>query len=375
MSFLPIKTFLNITNPSKAASGGTSSYVNYTNSIKKSGNVHSFVEGRNPFNFMQYPLDAADQKHYILFDILRRNEQNAGKKLEGVIKNPTTTTNPDYLKKIYTGANRFYNENSFQEKGLIGQREVVASIALYMPQTIKLGFKADYGADDQGIFAGLSAKIQEGLTEGIKSESLKNLIAQAGKNIGSVISLVGFEGLGTAGLQRRTGIAAAPLQEMIFNQIDFRSFSFEFKFTPRSLEESNQVKKILDTIRNAMLPSKIGGGTAIAAYSVPDEFVIRFMHGTELNKYIDPIGLCACTDIDVTYGGNKFATHASGDPVSISATMGFRELELIERKRYASLRGFDPVTTAQETAELPAVSKTGAPGTAGDIAAEAAVPK
>ena len=368
MSFLPIKTFLNITNPSKAASGGTSSYVNYTNSIKKSGNVHSFGEGRNPFNFMQYPLDAADQKHYILFDILRRNEQNAGKKLEGLIKNPTTTTNPDYLKKIYTGANRFYNENSTEGVGLIGQREVVASIALYMPQNIKLGFSADYGAEDQGIFAGLAAKVQDALTRGVDSEPMKNLFAQLGKNLGSVISLVGFEGLGTGALQRQTGRAAAPLQEMIFNQIDFRSFNFEFKFTPRSLEESNQVKKILDTMRSSMLPSKIGGGS-IAAYALPDEFAIRFMHGTNLNTYIDPVGLCACTGIDVSYGGNKFATHASGDPVSISATMTFRELELIERKRYASLRGFDPVKTAQETQNKPAVFQS---GTAGDIAAETA---
>ena len=42
--------------------------------------------------------------------------------------------------------------------------------------------------------------------------------------------------------------------------------------------------------------------------------------------------------VDIDYGGDKFSTHPSGDPVSIDATLQFRELELMERTRYNSLR-------------------------------------
>ena len=35
---------------------------------------------------------------------------------------------------------------------------------------------------------------------------------------------------------------------------------------------------------------------------------------------------------------DKFSTHPSGDPVTIDATLSFRELELMERKRYNELR-------------------------------------
>ena len=52
----------------------------------------------------------------------------------------------------------------------------------------------------------------------------------------------------------------------------------------------------------------------------------------------DQIGLCACTGVDIDYGSDKFSTHPSGDPVSIDATLQFRELELMERKRYNALR-------------------------------------
>ena len=87
-----------------------------------------------------------------------------------------------------------------------------------------------------------------------------------------------------------------------------------------------------------MLPEKYGDGSSIAAYKVPHEFVIRFMKGTAINPYIDQIGLCACTGVDIDYGSDKFSTHPSGDPVSIDATLQFRELELMERKRYNALR-------------------------------------
>ena len=62
------------------------------------------------------------------------------------------------------------------------------------------------------------------------------------------------------------------------------------------------------------------------------------MKGTAINPYIDQIGLCACTGVDIDYGSDKFSTHPSGDPVSIDATLQFRELELMERKRYNALR-------------------------------------
>ena len=127
------------------------------------------------------------------------------------------------------------------------------------------------------------------------------------------------------------------MTEMIFNGIDYRTFSFTFKFTPRSRKESDVVNNLLHAIKDAMLPTRVGH-KSIAAYQVPHEFVIRFMKGTKINPYLDQIGLCACTGVDIDYGSDKFSTHASGDPVSIDATLTFRELELMERTRYNELR-------------------------------------
>ena len=210
-----------------------------------------------------------------------------------------------------------------------------------MPQTLKFNMQADYGAEEVGMITGAMAKLKDAVNSGnFFGADLGSIAAQAGKAVSGVGSFATgglMAGTGAA-LQRRTGIAPAAMQEMIFNGIDYRSFSFTFKFTPRSKKESDVVNSILHCIKDAMLPEKYGDGSSIAAYKVPHEFVIRFMKGTAINPYLDQIGLCACTGVDIDYGSDKFSTHASGDPVSIDATLQFRELELMERKRYNALR-------------------------------------
>ena len=91
---------------------------------------------------------------------------------------------------------------------------------------------------------------------------------QAGKAVSGVGSFATgglMAGTGAA-LQRRTGIGTTDsMQEMIFNGIDYRNFSFTFKFTPRSKEESDVVNNILHCIKDAMLPERYGEGSSIAS--------------------------------------------------------------------------------------------------------------
>jgi hypothetical protein len=245
------------------------------------------------------------------------------------------------------GANRFFGEGTSNiafgiPTGKGSARNIKNTIAIYMPQTLKFNLAADYGAEEVGMITGAMAKLKDALNSkgGFFGADLMSVAAQVGKGVSGVGSFAtgGLLAGSGAALQRRTGIAPAAMQEMIFNGIDYRSFSFTFKFTPRSKEESDVVNKILHAIKDAMLPERYGDGSSIAAYKVPHEFVIRFMKGTAINPYIDQIGLCACTGVDIDYGSDKFSTHPSGDPVSIDATLSFRELELMERKRYNALR-------------------------------------
>ena len=292
--------------------------------------------------FYVYPIDKDDQEHYILFDIIERRSEGGN---NTSVRNTQFTKREDNLNEVVYGANRFFSEGT--TSGLLGiptgkgaVREVKTTIAIYMPQTLKFNLQADYGAEEIGGGLGALSKLRDAMNSGnFFGGDLKAVGAQVGKLVTGLGSFAtGGLGAGVnAALQRRTGIAPAAMTEMIFNGIDYRTFSFTFKFTPRSRKESDVVNNLLHAIKDAMLPTKIGT-KSIAAYQVPHEFVIRFMKGTKINPYLDQIGLCACTGVDIDYGSDKFSTHASGDPVSIDATLTFRELELMERTRYNALR-------------------------------------
>ena len=307
-------------------------------------------------NFYVYPIHHADQEHYMLFDIIQRTKDVT--KETGEVGNRHLTKRADNLNKVVYGANRFFSEGSANigfgiPTGTGSARDVKNTIAIYMPQTLKFNMQADYGAEEIGMVTGAIAKIKDAFNSGdFFGADLGSIASQAGKAI-SGVGAFATGGLGAgvnAAIQRRTGITPTAMQEMIFNGIDYRNFSFTFKFTPRSKEESDVVNKILHAIKDAMLPERYGDGSSIAAYKVPHEFVIRFMKGTAINPYIDQIGLCACTGVDIDYGSDKFSTHPSGDPVSIDATLSFRELELMERKRYNELR-LSAHSTGSSTAE------------------------
>ncbi len=325
--------------------------INYNTGSAAAGKL---TEGGN---FFVYPLDKQDQEHYMLFDVVQRtgSSLNPGDHAEsfnaplannnaGGVSNPGATVASKRLNTIIYGANRFFSEGG---KGLLGiptgkgsERKVVSSMAIYMPQNLKFNLRADYGPAEVGIGIGALAKAKDFFYGGRDWSDLGAAVAQAGKGIiGASAFLTGglMGGVGAA-LQRRYGIAPSAMSEMIFNGIDYREFGFTFKFTPRSKRESDTVNKIVNQFKMAMLPERYGTAS-IAAYKLPFEFVIRFMKGTKINPFIEQIGLCACIGVETDLG-DKFSTHSYGDPVTTNLTITFRELELIEKQRYAELNPY-----------------------------------
>ena len=326
--------------------------INYNTGSAAAG---SLTEGGN---FFVYPHDKQDQEHYMLFDVIQRT----GKLGEGFlnidspdiepgVSNPGATIASKRLNTIIYGANRFFSEGGTVGLGLgLGgliptgrgsARKVVSSMAIYMPQNLKFNLRADYGPAEVGIGTGVFAKVKDMFYEDNKFwTDAEAALHQVGKGLlGASAFLTGGLGAGaSAALQRRMAVAPAAMSEMIFNGIDYREFGFTFKFTPRSKRESDTVNKIVNQFKMAMLPERYGAGS-IAAYKVPFEFVIRFMKGTKINPFIEQIGLCACTAVETDLG-DKFSTHSYGDPVTTNLTITFRELELIEKQRYAELNPY-----------------------------------
>ena len=179
------------------------------------------------------------------------------------------------------------------------------------------------------------------------SDMAKALGMHAAKRIERIL---GFFSLGGAEgsyelLQRQTGVAAAPLKEMVFEGIDFRTFDYSFILTPRNRKEAREIKKILDCFAYHMLPEKLGTAAALG-FRVPAEFTIRYMYRGHDNNYLNHLTFCALSDMKVSYGGGeKYITYRPDDTgaphVTTNVELTFQELELVDKRRAVSASGTD----------------------------------
>ena len=106
----------------------------------------------------------------------------------------------------------------------------------------------------------------------------------------------------------REGRATNPMIEQAFEGVDFRSFTFDYEFYPRSAQEAEQVQKIIWSFKTAMLPDTYGAGIEegedsddAAAdvenyFNYPNIFDVSFeLYLSELGFFTDTfISLCGC---------------------------------------------------------------------------------
>ena len=287
---------------------------------------------------LRYPLDLESANgHYMLFNIYVRDDKNRGLPANDLnISNDTLQAyNNSFTRE------RFFDDTTFGgESGGMPVKLIKDSIALYMPDDLSVSYKASYEAAEIGAAVATAAGIADIFKGGASGSQLT-------KGLGMTFArtlepLLTFGSLGTgqgalAALQRKTGLAPAPLQEMIFQGIDYRTFNYTFKMTPRNRKEAQEIKKIIETFTYHMLPEKLGTGSALT-FRIPSEFTVRYMYRGAENNYLNHLTYCALTDMKVDYGsGEKFATYRpdqdGAPPVSTTVTLTFTELEYVDRKR------------------------------------------
>ena len=291
-------------------------------------------------SILKYPHDLEDANgHYMIFNVFSRTKSTQfSPNMDLNIHNPNEMSNAGGESYNDTFTNeRFFDETT---AGIgVPKRLIRDSIVLYMPDNVKVDYVSNYDAAEVGMLTGVLASFAD-IMKG------KQGWGDAGKGLGAqtsklVESLLDFGSLGTAAgaaakLQRTTGIAPAPMQEMIFKGIDYRKYDYSFKMTPRNRKEAREVNDIVDTFTYHMLPEKLGQGSALA-FRVPSEFSIRYMYRGMENNYLNQIALSALTNMTVSYGGEeKFATYRKDEhgapPVTTNVTLSFQELEFVDRQ-------------------------------------------
>ena len=223
-----------------------------------------------------------------------------------------------------------------------------AVISLYMPDTLNAGYSSHYdtpslqdafGSTIQGIrsLSKTAGQFAQGadLKSVISSDpGVINLQAQAA---GAIAGLAGGNAQATSSLVLQAqGYAINPQVQMLYTGIDLRSFQLSFTFTPKSVDETEQVDKIISTFKYYFSPALQAGAQTQtdAMFLIPPAlFNVNFMINSVENRYLPKYGDCVLENMEVNYAPNGWSSFESGAPVQTTLSLSFRETQIIDKAK------------------------------------------
>ena len=349
--------------------------VNSSNS-SDSAPIHDVNRSTKIF---QFPLDVTsdpgigNQGHYIMFQILQQDhaklkfggkgssykrvkqQSNVFDNLDFpeqfVSKNPNITgMSPGRMRSQFGSirAAEDYNTKRVEMERAPTTR-LDTAITMYMPESVTTGYSTQYTDTEIGYLTGASLDAYEKFAQGsikggleeIGNRSTDLAAAINGLMLNTVGGLPGFSGL-KAGAEMRSGVVLSDRMELAFKGIDKRSFQYDFKMVPKSEEEAKEIKEIVNMFKINMLPEFSGNDTHGRSLIVPNFFEITYMYNSNRNDFLHKIGRCVLESMNVTYGGDRYKTHAAVDggapPIQTTMSLTFKELDLVTREKV--LEGF-----------------------------------
>jgi len=339
---------------------GTSKSPRYGNS--DSSDYRSLRPQANIQNFT-FPLDVeagpgmGNQGHYVMFFI---NQQDHAKMkfggkptsvpLEGSDAQTQQNLDTPLKRKGY-----FINETSgrLTSRDNLDQRvsvrrapttKLTTAISMYMPSTVTTGYSTQYTDTEIGFMSVGAINAYEQFAQGsIRGglDEIGNLSGDLAKSITGLMlttagALPGFAGV-KATAEMRSGVVLSDRMELAFKGIDKRTFQYEFKMSPKSETEAKEIKDIIKAFKFNMLPEYEGSDQHGRALIVPNTFDIKYMYNGNENNFLHKISTCVLESMNVSYGGDKYKTHAGTDDgapaIQTTLSLTFKELELITRKK------------------------------------------
>ena len=203
--------------------------------------------------------------------------------------------------------------------------------------TMKSGAEMVKTLTNQQTFAEGAENVRADLSANLKVDNPEALLdaAQKGLTAKATSAAMGVFGANVSTEQlmaRQSGQIFNPNLELLFNGPTLRSFSFSFKFTPRSPQEANQCKQIIRSFKQNMSPKtgkdKVGG--AAIFMKTPNLFELRYRKGNSNHPFLNQFKQCFLTNMSVNYTGEGvYATYDDATPISMQLNLSFKEIEPI----------------------------------------------
>ena len=168
-----------------------------------------------------------------------------------------------------------------------------------------------------------------------------NVLSQIKPALASlVLKQAGFEVSPESILARGFGIVPNSNMELLFTGPTLRDFTFAYRMSPRSKEEARNVKRIIRFFKQGSAARKLnatgGAGGRSTFLGTPNVFKLRYMTtGDKEISGLNKFKICALRGITVNYAPDgTWAAYDEGQPVSLTMSLNFQELESIYNTDY-----------------------------------------
>jgi hypothetical protein len=139
---------------------------------------------------------------------------------------------------------------------------------------------------------------------------------------------------------RGAGVVPNSNLEYLFRGPSLRKFNnFNWRMTARSVEEARTIRHIIRFFKQGMAPKKQnpsnGAGAAAQLLGTPNVFKLEYKTGSKTNDAVNKFKTCALEAFNTNYTPDDFwAAYDEGQPLSVSISMQFNELEPIYDSDY-----------------------------------------
>lgn len=206
------------------------------------------------------------------------------------------------------------------------QKRLKTAIALHIPNQLNVRYGTQWSEESTAGLQGAADAIKAGLG----GKGVEGKLAALGQLGREGVTAIGLN-KGPAGLSAALGIASNPKQEQTFKGVDFRTFTFEYQFFPRSSDESHNVLRIIDMFKLHMHPEFKSQLNYVWIY--PSEFDIIYYNKHVENRSIHRHTSCVLTELSVNYTPNGvYSVFPDGVPTQINLSMSFKELQILSKE-------------------------------------------
>ena len=219
------------------------------------------------------------------------------------------------------------------------------AITMFMPTDVKVNYNMKFTDTSIGSLTALGSQVIGEILRG----DMKAAQDRMSKNAEEVAEVVAIDGLVSAlssipslsgakeALEFQMGQVITDRMELAFKGVDRRKFQYTFKMMPKSKEEADEVRNIVNKFKFHMLPEMVDQNQRGRLMKYPDTFNIQYMWQGKENSYINKVSECYLESMDVDYGGDRYRTYEGNEegapPTETTITLNFAEIELITREK------------------------------------------